>query len=88
MKGKRYSEEQIVHILKEVERGKSIAAVAREYGVSETTIHRWRGRYRGMDQAELKRLRELETENARLKKIVADQAIDMDVLRDLLGKEQ
>ena len=46
MKGKRYSEEQIVHILKDVERGKSIAAVAREYGVSETTIHRWRGKYR------------------------------------------
>ncbi len=76
MKGKRYSEEQIVHILKEVERGKSIAAVAREYGVSETTIHRWRGKYRGMDQAELKRLKELEAENARLKKIVADQAVD------------
>ena len=87
MKGKRYSEEQIVHMLKDVERGKSIAAVAREYGVSETTIHRWRGKYRGMDQAELRRLKELEAENARLKNIVACQAVDMDILRDLLGRE-
>jgi len=46
-----------------VERGKSVAAVAREYGVSETTIHRWRGRYRGMDKSELRRLKELEAEN-------------------------
>ena len=87
MKGKRYSEEQIVHILKEVERGKSIAGVAREYGVSETTIHRWRGKYRGMDRSELRRLKGLEAENARLRNIVARQAVDMDVLRDLLGKE-
>ena len=71
MKGKRYTEEQIVHILKDVERGKSIVAVAREYGVSETTIHRWRGKYRGMDQASLRRLKELEAENTRLKSIVA-----------------
>ena len=71
-----------------MERGKSIAAVSREYGVSETTVHRWRGRYRGMYKSEFRRLQELETENARLKKIVAEQAVDMDVLRDLLGKEQ
>lgn len=87
MKGKRYTEEQIVHILKDVERGKSVVAVAREYGVSETTIHRWRGKYRGMDQSELRRLKELEAENTRLRNIVARQAVDMDVLRDLLGKE-
>ena len=55
MKGKRYTEEQIVHILQDVERGKSVAAVAREYGISETTVNRWRGRYRGMDRAELRR---------------------------------
>ncbi len=87
MKGKRYTEEQIVHILQDVERGKSVAAVAREYGVSETTVHRWRGKYRGMDRSELRRLKGLEAENARLRNIVARQAVDMDVLRDLLGKE-
>lgn len=87
MKGKRYTEEQIVHILQDVERGKSVATVAREYGVSETTVHRWRGKYRGMDRSELRRLKGLEAENARLRNIVARQAVDMDVLRDLLGKE-
>jgi putative transposase len=85
--GKRYKEEQIVGILKEVELGKPIAEVCRKYSVSEATVHRWRGRYRGMDQTQLKRLKELQAENARLKKIVAQQVMDNDALRDLLGKE-
>lgn len=87
MKGKRYTEEQIVRILGEVESGKTVAAVCRQYGVSEATVHRWRSKYRGMDQPQLKRLKELEAENARLKKIVAEQAMDIDALKDLLGKE-
>lgn len=86
MKGKRYTEEQIVRILREVESGTSILEACRTYGVSEATVHRWRGRYRGMDQAQLRRLKELEMETARLRKIVAQQAMDIDALKDLLGK--
>lgn len=87
MKSKRYTEEQIIRILGLVESGNPVAAVCRQYGVSEATVHRWRGKYKGMDQASLKRLRELETENTRLKKIVAQQVMDIDALKDLAGKE-
>lgn len=87
MKKKRSSEEQIIRILREVESGGKVCDVARRHGVSETTIHRWRNRFKGMDQQQLRRLKELETENSRLKKIVAQQALDNDALRDLLGKE-
>lgn len=86
-KGKRYNEAQILRILKNVEGGKSIAETCREYGVSEGTIYRWRSRYGGMEQQELQRLRELEAENSRLRKIVAQQALDMDALKDLLAKK-
>ena len=87
MKGKRYTEEQIIKILKEIENGKSVAEVCREYNVAEATVYRWRNKYRGMDKRQLRRLKELEQENARLKKIVAQQALDMDAMKDLLGKE-
>src|ERR687898_713629 len=59
MKSKRYTEEQIIRILQEVESGNPVATVCRQYGVSEATVHRWRSKYKGMDQASLKRLREL-----------------------------
>jgi putative transposase len=84
MKGTRYSEEQIVRILSEVEGGRSIAETSRQYGVSEGTIHRWRKRFGGMELSEVKRLRELEAENSRLKGIVADQALDIVALKELL----
>jgi putative transposase len=84
MKGTRYSEEQIVRILGEVEGGRSIAETSRQYGVSEGTIHRWRKRFGGMELSEVKRLRELEAENARLKRIVADQVLDIVALKELL----
>lgn len=84
MKGTRYSEEQIVRILGEVEGGRSIAETSRQYGVSEGTIHRWRQRFGGMELSEVKRLRELEAENARLKGIVAEQALDIAALKELL----
>jgi len=84
MKGTRYSEEQIVRILGEVEGGRSIAETSRQYGVSEGTIHRWRKRFGGMELSEVKRLRELEAENARLKRIVADQVLDIAALKELL----
>jgi len=86
-KGTRYSEEQILRILREVEGGASVAEVCRKYEVSEATLYRWRSKYGGMDQTQLQRLRELEAENARLKKIVAQQLLDNDALKDLLGKK-
>ena len=87
MKRKRYSEEQIVRILGEVRGGKSIAAACREYGVSEQTVYRWRSRYGGMDVSEVRRAKELEEENRRLRKIVAQQAMDIDALKDVLSKK-
>jgi putative transposase len=86
-KGTRYSEEQIIRILKEVEGGTSVAEVCRKYGVSEQTVYRWRSKYGGLETSELQRLRELETENARLKKIVAQQVLDIDALKDLVSKK-
>jgi len=87
MKKKRYTEEQIVRILGEVGSGKSIAETSRQYGVSEQTIHRWRAKYGAMGVNEVKRLRELEAENRKLKDIVAQQALDKAALKDLLSKK-
>ena len=86
MKKKRYSEEQVIRILREVESGSPVAEVARQYGVSEPTIFRWKRRYGGLSESELKRLKALEEENRRLKKIVAQQALDNDALKELLRK--
>ena len=87
MKQKRYKEEQIVRIVGEVLEGKSIAQASREYGVSENTIRRWRDKYGDMEVNEVKRLKRLETENRRLKEIVAQQALDNAALKDLLSKK-
>ena len=73
MKGTRYTEEQIVRILGDVERGRSVAKTARQYGVSESTIHRWWKEFERMEISGVRRLRELETENVRLRRIVAQQ---------------
>ena len=86
-KGTRYSEEQIIRILKDVEVGTSVAEVCRKYGVSEQTVYRWRSKYGGLETSELQRLRELEAENSRLKKIVAQQVLDIDALKDLVSKK-
>lgn len=86
-KGIRYKEEQIIRILKEVENGTKVAEVCRQYGVSEQTVYRWRSKYAGMATSELQRLRELEAENSRLKKIVAQQALDIDALKELAAKK-
>lgn len=86
-KGTRYSEEQIIRILKDVEAGTRVAEVCRKYGLSEQTVYRWRSKYGGLETSELQRLRELETENARLKKIVAQQVLDIDALKDLVSKK-
>ena len=86
-KGTRYSEEQIIRILKEVETGTSVSEVCRKYGVAEQTVYRWRSKYGGLETSELQRLRELKAENARLKKIVAQQVLDIDALKDLVSKK-
>jgi putative transposase len=86
-KGTRYKEEQIIRILKEVETGTSVAEVCRKYGVSEQTVYRWRSKYSGLGTSELQRLRELEAENARLKRIVAQQVLDIDALKDVVSKK-
>jgi putative transposase len=85
--GKRYSEEQIIRVLEEVRGGKPVSDVARSHGVSENTIYRWKSRFGDMSQEELRRLRELEAENARLKRIVAQQALDIDALQDVVSKK-
>ena len=86
-KGTRYKEEQIIRILKEVEGSTSVAEMCRKYGVSEQTVYRWRSKYGGLETSELQRLRELEAENGRLKRIVAQQALDIDVLKEVVSKK-
>ncbi len=87
MKKTRNTPEQIVRKLREADtdlaKGASIPEVARRLGVSEATYHRWRNQYGGMRTDAMKRLRELEKENARLKKIVADQAVDISILKEV-----
>lgn len=84
MKKSRYSEEQILKVLQEVDGGKSVAEVAREKGVTEATIYRWRQKYGGLSQSDLSRMRDLEQENSRLKRIVARQAMDIDCLQEVV----
>ncbi len=85
--GKRHSPEQLVRKLRQSETrlaaGASIPEAARELGISEATFHRWRNQYGGMSSQEAKRLKELEKENARLKKLVAEQALDIDILKEV-----
>jgi len=83
---KRYKEEQIVKILKEVESSGKLTEVCRKYGVSDATIYNWRKKYGGLEVSELRKLRALEEENRRLKKIVADKELDLDALKALLEK--
>ena len=87
MKRKRHTPEEIIRKLRDAEAqlaaGAGVADVSRKLGVSENTFHRWRARYGGMRAPETKRLRELEKQNARLKKIVAEQAVDISILREV-----
>ncbi len=87
MKIRRYSEAQVLRILQEVDSGIPVVTTAREHGVSPATIHRWKSRYEGMTLSELKRLKALEEENARLKRIVAQQALDNELLREINSKK-
>jgi putative transposase len=86
MKRKRFSEEQIIGVLKESEAGAKTDDICRRHGISSATFYSWRKKYGGMDTSEAKRLRELEVENAKLKRIVADQMLDMTSMKELLAK--
>ena len=83
---KRFSEEQIIGILKQQESGVKTADVCREHGISQNTFYAWKSKFGGMSVSEAQRLRQLEAENAKLKRIVADQALDNVALKDLLSK--
>jgi putative transposase len=87
MKRKRFKEEQIIAVLKEAEAGAKVLDLCRKHGISDATFYNWKAKYAGMTVAELRRLRELETENSKLKRIVADQALDISALKDLLGRK-
>ena len=87
MRRKQFKEDQIVRILGEFEKGKSIQELCREYNVARSTIFMWRRKYGGIDKPMLKKLKELQKENDRLKKIVVQQTLDIDNLKDLLGKD-
>ena len=86
MRRSRFTEEQIVGILKEQEAGVSTAEVCRRHGISDQTFYSWKKKYGGLDVSDAKRLRQLEEENSRLKRLVADQALDNVMLRELLRK--
>ncbi len=84
---KRHSEEQIIGVLKESEAGMKTAELCRKHGISEGTFYKWKSKFGGMDVSDAKRLRTLEDENRRLKQLVAEQALDAIVLKELLKKK-
>ena len=86
MARKRYTEEQIIGVLRETEAGAKTSELCRKHGVSEATFYKWKAKYAGLTVSELKRLRSLEYENRRLKQIVAQQALDNWALKELLAK--
>ena len=87
-RGKRYSEEQIIAILKEAAAsGAVVGEVIRRHGISPQTYYAWKSKYAGMEVSEARRLKQLEEENRRLKRLVAQQALDLQVLKEILGKE-
>ena len=86
MRKSKFTEEQIIAILAEQERGMATSDVCRRHGVSSATFYKWKAKYGGMDVSDARKLKTLETENARLKKLLADSMLDNSILKDLLGK--
>ena len=86
MKRSRFTEEQIIGILKEHQAGLSAAELCRKHGISDATFYTWRSKYGGMEVSEARRLKQLEDENAKLKKLLAESVIDVATLREMLGK--
>ena len=87
MKKKRYSEEQIIGAIKQHESGIKIEDICRQLGISQGTFYNWRSKYGGMDVSDAKRLKELESENAKLKKLLAEKLLETEALKDVLSKK-
>lgn len=87
MKKSRYTETQIVKILKEVEAGRKVNEVCREYGISDATYYNWKSKYGGMEASDVKRRKELEDENRRLKQMFADLSLEHRIVKDILEKK-
>lgn len=87
MRKRRYTEEQIINVLREQEAGLKVSELCRKYGISEQTFYRWRSKYGGMSVSEARRLKALEEENRRLKQIVVEQALDIRALKAALEKK-
>ena len=86
MKRSRFTEEQIIGVLKEHQAGLSAAELCRKHGISDATFYNWRSKYGGMEVSEAKRLKQLEEENGKLKKLLAESMMDVSTLREMLGK--
>lgn len=84
---KKYTEEQIIAILKEVESGVKTSEICRKHNVSDATIYKWKAKYAGMEISDVKKMKALEAENSRLKQIVAEQSLDIRALKDVLSKK-
>ena len=87
LKGRRFTEEQIIGVLKEADAGAKTKDLCRKHGISEATFYNWKAKYGGMTVSEARRLRELEAENARLKKLLAEAELDKAALKDLLNRK-
>lgn len=87
MKKSRFTEKQILQVLQELETGISAIEISRKYGISNATIYNWRAKYAGMAESDLRKLRKLEEENHRLKRMYADLCIDHEILKDVIAKK-
>ena len=87
MKTTKFTESQIIRILSEQDQGKSVSDICREHGISQPTFYQWKSKYSGMDVNQLKKLKELERELSQYKKIVAEQALQITVLKDVIEKK-
>jgi len=87
MKGKKFTEEQIIRVLKQAETGVSTKELCRQHAIAQATFYKWKAKFGGMEISDARKLRALEDENRRLKKLVADQALDIQILKDVNSKK-